>query len=172
MSQKEETVDCKDILQGASKEEICNEVCNDTCNDAYNDACNDACNEDESNDCETCLIDYQNDKEFCSLCNFDLKNLKCVGGQPGCTNLLNGYKDVDSVFSCKICDEFIDNNPYDPYWEHMANEFSSSPEYKQLKKQKLLKNEKAYEAAYEKYQENYESWYDMRRRMAGKAGKK
>lgn len=54
----------------------------------------------------------------------------------------------------------------------MANDFSSSPEYKQLKKQKLLKNEKAYEAAYEKYQENYESWYDMRRRMAGKAGKK
>jgi hypothetical protein len=156
MSEKEETVDCKDILQGASKKEACKE-------DESNDACNDACN-----DCDKCLIDYQNDKEFCSLCNFDLKNLKCNE----CNNLLNGYKDIDDSGICDRCCRRVDETPYDPYWEHMANDFSSSPEYKQLKKQKLLKNEKAYEAAYEKYQENYESWYDMRRRMAGKAGKK
>lgn len=145
MSQKEETVDCKYIPDETFKD--------------------DASNEDE---CDTCLIDYQNNKEFCSLCNFDLKKLKCNE----CNNLLDLYKDVDDSGICFICDRQIDETPYDPYWEQMANEFSSSPEYKNLKKRKLLNNEAAYEAAYEEYQENYESWYDMRRRMAGKVGKK
>ena len=50
----------------------------------------------------------------------------------------------------------------------MANEFTSSKEYKELKKKKLVNSEDEYEKAYQKYQDNYESWYDMRRRMAKK----
>ena len=125
-------------------------------------------NSEDNIDCDNCSIDYNNGKELCSICNFDLKKLKCVGGLPKCTNYLNGYKDVEGVACCEECDKYIDENPYDPYWEIMENEFSSSKEYKELKKKKLLNNEIAYEKAYQKYQDNYESWPSMRRRMAKK----
>jgi hypothetical protein len=36
----------------------------------------------------------------------------------------------------------------------------------ELKKKRLLKNEKAYEKAWETFQNNYESWPVMRRKMA------
>jgi hypothetical protein len=91
---------------------------------------------------------------------------RCKGGQPGCKKFIKGYEDVEGVGCCEACDQYIDENPYDPYWEHMANEFESSKEYKELKKKKLLEDNDAYEKAYEKYQENYEKWPDMRRRMA------
>jgi hypothetical protein len=122
----------------------------------------------ENNDCDNCIIDYLNNKEKCSECNLDFKDLKCIGGQPGCNNYVNGYKDVEEVGCCEECDKYIDENPYDPYWEQMANEFSSSKEYKKLKQKKLLDNENEYEKAYQKYCDNYESWYIMRRRMAKK----
>jgi hypothetical protein len=51
----------------------------------------------------------------------------------------------------------------------MENEFSSSKEYKELVKAKLLENYEAYEKAFEKYQETYEPWPIMRRRMAKNA---
>ena len=119
-------------------------------------------------DCDKCIIDYNKGETECSECKLDFKKLKCIGGQPGCTNYVNGYKDVDGNGCCEDCDKYIDDNPYDPYWEHMANEFTSSKEYKELKKKKLVNNEDEYEKAYQKYQDNYESWYDMRRRMAKK----
>jgi len=119
-------------------------------------------------DCDKCIIDYNNEKTECSECKLDFKKLKCIGGQPDCNNYVNGYKDVDGDGCCEDCDKYIDENPYDPYWEHMANEFTSSKEYKELKKKKLVNNEDEYEKAYQKYQDNYESWYDMRRRMAKK----
>jgi hypothetical protein len=122
----------------------------------------------EENDCDICIEDYLNDKKVCSLCNFDFTKLQCVGGQPDCKNYLNGYKDVESCCCCEECDKYIDENPYDPYWEQMANEFTSSKEYKNLKRRKLVDNEVEYEKAYQKYCDNYESWYDMRRRMAKK----
>ena len=91
---------------------------------------------------------------------------RCKGGQPGCKKFIKGYEDVEGVGCCEECDRYIDENPYDPYWEHMSNEFESSKEYKELKKKKLLEDNDEYEKAYEKYQENYEKWPDMRRRMA------
>jgi len=120
-------------------------------------------NSEETLDCDNCSTDYINQKEIFSMwsllqapdssvsafgtslpgiyCNFDLKKLKCVGGLPKCTNYLNGYKDIEGVACCEECDKYIDENPYDPYWEIMDNEFSSSKEYKELKKKKLLNNE-------------------------------
>jgi hypothetical protein len=97
---------------------------------------------------------------------------RCKGGQPGCNKFIKGYEDVEGVGCCEECDRYIDENPYDPYWEHMANdfEFESTNEYKKLQEKNLLEDndayDKAYEKAYEKYQENYEKWPDMRRRMA------
>jgi hypothetical protein len=94
---------------------------------------------------------------------------KCSGGLPSCKSYVGDYKDVDGVGCCEKCDKYVDENPYDPYWEQMEQEFSSSEEYEELEKNNLLENEAAYEKAYEKFQANYESWPDMRRRMAKKS---
>jgi hypothetical protein len=93
---------------------------------------------------------------------------KCQGGQPGCKNYVGEYKDIDDVGCCKQCDDYIDENPYDPYWEHMENEFEDSKEYEELEKAGLKDDYDAYEKAFEKYQANYEPWPTMRRRMAAK----
>lgn len=94
------------------------------------------------------------------------KNKKCTGGQPECKNYVGDYKDVEGVGCCEQCDKYIDDNPYDPYWEHMEQEFGESKEYKELTEKGLLEDTDAYEKAFEKYQETYESWPVMRRRMA------
>lgn len=124
--------------------------------------------EESTQDCEQCLIDFRSNKTHCSSCNLDVKLLKCRGCYRDCNNYLEGYKDIDDCGCCKSCDDYIDENPDDPYWEQMANEFSSSKEYKELKRKKKLDDNDAYEVAYEKYQNNYESWPKMRRRMAKK----
>ena len=91
---------------------------------------------------------------------------KCRGGQPKCQNYVGDYKDVERVGCCKTCDKYIDDNPYDPYWEQMEQNFDGSPEYEELKKNGLLEDTNAYEAAFERFQENYEPWPVMRRRMS------
>ena len=124
--------------------------------------------EDSIEDCEQCLIDFRSNKEHCSLCNLELKLLKCSGCYRDCNNYLEGYKDIDDCGCCKSCDDYIDDNPYDSYWEQMANDFSSSKEYKALKRKGKLNVHVAYEDAYKTYQDNYESWPEMRRRMTKK----
>lgn len=91
---------------------------------------------------------------------------KCKGGQPKCQNYVGDYKDVEDVGCCEACDKYIDENPYDPYWEHMDNDFEGSPEYEELKQNGLMEDNDAYEAAVERFQNNYEPWPVMRRRMA------
>ena len=97
-------------------------------------------------------------------CNVADKSIKT---HTKCANL-NGHrcKDVDGVDCCKQCDDYVDENPYDPYWEQMEDSFSSSKEYEELEKNNLLEDSDAYEKAFEVFQETYESWYDMRRRMS------
>jgi len=96
-----------------------------------------------------------------------VRRKRCQGGQPNCKNLVDvGYKDVDGVGCCAQCDKYIDDNPYDPYWEHMDNDFEFSEEHKYLEDNNLLDDYDAYEKAFEQYQAKYESWPDMRRRMA------
>ena len=87
---------------------------------------------------------------------------RCSGGQPKCRNFVGDYIDVEGVGCCKQCDDYIDDNPYDPYWEHMEQDFANSKECEELDKEDY----EAYEKAFEIYQANYESWPDMRRRMA------
>jgi hypothetical protein len=96
---------------------------------------------------------------------------RCQGGLAACKNYVGDYKDVEGVGCCEQCDKYVDDNPYDPYWEHMDNGFGNSKEYEELEKNNLLEDNDAYEKAFEKYQENYEKWPDMRRRMAKKAKK-
>jgi hypothetical protein len=91
---------------------------------------------------------------------------KCCVGFDGCKIYRDDYKDVEGIGCCESCDKYIDENPWDPYWEHMENEFGDSEEYAELKKSGLVEDYDAYEKAFEKYQENYEKWPDMRRRMA------
>jgi len=91
---------------------------------------------------------------------------KCSGGLPKCKNYVGDYKDVEGVGCCLQCDIYIDDNPYDPYWEQMEYNFSNTKEYEELEKNGLLEDNDAYEKAFEKYQETYESWPVMRRRMA------
>lgn len=93
---------------------------------------------------------------------------KCRGGQPKCKNYVNDYKDVEGVGCCEECDKYIDENPYDPYWEQMSDNFSYSDEYKELEKNNLVEDTDAYEKAFEKFQTNYEPWPVMRRRMSKK----
>ena len=93
---------------------------------------------------------------------------KCKGGQLNCKNYVGLYKDVEGVGCCELCDKYIDENPYDPYYEQMQESFSNSIEYEELEKNNLLDDYDAYERAYEKYTEKYESWPMMRRRMAKK----
>jgi len=97
---------------------------------------------------------------------------KCRGGFDGCEIYVGDHKDVDGVGYCKSCDKYIDENPWDPYWEHMDNEFGDSEEYAELEKTGLVEDSDAYEKAFEKYQANYEKWPDMRRRMANEGKNK
>ena len=78
---------------------------------------------------------------------------------------------VDGAGYCDSCDKYVDRNPWDPYWEHMNNEFGESGEYKELENAGLVEHTDPYDKAYEIYQKNYEKWPDMRRRMV-KEGKK
>jgi hypothetical protein len=98
------------------------------------------------------------------------KNIRkrCRGGLPSCKNYVGDYKDVDGVGCCEDCDKYVDENPYDPYWEHMEIEFEDSKEYEELEKAGLKDDYDAYEKAFEKYQQTYEPWPTMRRRMASK----
>jgi hypothetical protein len=91
---------------------------------------------------------------------------KCRGGLPSCKNAVGDYKDIDDVGCCQQCDQYIDENPYDPYWEQMEQLFEDSKEYEELEKSGNIENMEAYEKAFEKYQASYEPWPDMRRRMA------
>jgi hypothetical protein len=93
---------------------------------------------------------------------------KCRGGLPKCKNYVENYKDVESVGCCEQCDKYVDENPYDPYWEQMEQNFHNSEAYEELEKKSLLEDSDAYDTAYEKFQESYESWPVMRRRMAQK----
>jgi hypothetical protein len=93
---------------------------------------------------------------------------KCQGGLPNCKNYVGDYNDVECVGCCEQCDKYIDDNPYDPYWEQMEQKFSSSEEYQELEKSGLIEDSDAYDKAFEKYQEKYEPWPEMRRRMAKK----
>ena len=117
------------------------------------------------------------------MCNFDIDmekekeqqqktkrvyRKKCQGGLPKCKNYIENYKDVDGVGCCEQCDKYVDENPYDPYWEQMEQAFEYSKEYEELKGQNLLEECDRYEKAFEKYQESYEPWPVMRRRMAKK----
>jgi len=95
-----------------------------------------------------------------------VRRKKCEGGQPDCKNYVGDYKDVEGVGCCEECDKYVDDNPYDPYWEQMDQLFEDSKEYEELEKNKLLEDHDAYEKAFEKYQETYEPWPIMRRRMA------
>jgi hypothetical protein len=91
---------------------------------------------------------------------------KCRGGQPDCKNYVYSYKDIDGVGCCEKCDKYVDDNPYDPYWEQMEQNFSSSPECEELEKNGLSEDTHAYDKAFEKFQASYEPWPVMRRRMA------
>ena len=91
---------------------------------------------------------------------------RCRGGLSDCKNYVGEYKDVDGVGCCEQCDKYVDDNPYDPYWEHMEEDFGESKEYEELEKRGLVEDCDAYEKAFEKFQESYESWPVMRRRMA------
>jgi len=93
---------------------------------------------------------------------------RCSGGQPNCKKYVGDYKDVEDVGCCKACDDYIDENPYDPYWEQMEQAFGDSPEYEEAEKSGLLEHIGGYEKAFEKFQETYEPWPEMRRRMAKK----
>ena len=114
-------------------------------------------------------------------CKFDMNKItkpkrtyrrRCRGGLPDCKNFVGVYKDVDGVGCCEQCDKYVDDNPYDPYWEHMEQEFGDSEEYVELEKAGLAEDSDAYEKAYEKYQANYEKWPVMRRRMANRGKNK
>jgi hypothetical protein len=100
--------------------------------------------------------------------NVTIRKKRCCGGLPNCKKYVGNYKDVEGVGCCQQCDKYIDDNPYDPYWEQMEDAFSSSKEYKELEESNLLENYEAYEKAFEKYQETYEPWPVMRRRMGKK----
>jgi len=96
-----------------------------------------------------------------------MRRKRCQGGLQDCKNLVPlDYKDVDGVGCCEQCDKYVDDNPYDPYWEQMQDAFGNTKEYEELKKAGLLEDNDVYEKAFEKFQETYEKWPDMRRRMA------
>ena len=103
-----------------------------------------------------------------------VRRKKCSGGLPACKNIVGNYKDVDGVGCCEQCDKYVDDNPYDPYWEQMDIAFSDSKEYEELEKQGLVEDSDAYEKAFEKYQEEYQRlkpWPIMRRQMANSEGR-
>ena len=90
-----------------------------------------------------------------------IRRKRCTGGLADCKNYVDEYKDVEGVGCCKKCDKYVDDNPYDPYWEQMEQEFGESKEYKELDES----DGDAYEKAFERFQETYEPWPVMRRRM-------
>jgi hypothetical protein len=90
---------------------------------------------------------------------------RCSGGLPECKKYIGDYKDVEGVGCCEECDKYIDENPYDPYWEHMEQDFGESKEYEELKQKGLIEDYDAYQKVFEKFQETYEPWPVMRRRM-------
>ena len=112
-------------------------------------------------------------------CKFDMNQSKpkriyrkkCCVGFDGCKIYRDDYKDVEGIGCCESCDKYIDENPWDPYWEHMEQEIGDSEEYAELEKAGLVEDYDAYEKAFEKYQANYEKWPDMRRRMAKESKK-
>jgi hypothetical protein len=93
---------------------------------------------------------------------------KCIGGLDKCKNYIGNYKDVEGIGCCEQCDKYVDENPYDPYWEQMEQEFENSDEYKELEEKGLLEDGDSYEVAFEWFQKSYEPWPIMRRRMAKK----
>jgi len=93
---------------------------------------------------------------------------KCRGGLDKCKNYIGNYKDVEGIGCCEQCDKCVDENPYDPYWEHMEQEFENSDEYKELEEKGLLEDGDSCDAAYKKYHKSYEPWPIMRRRAAKK----
>ena len=95
-----------------------------------------------------------------------IRRKKCQGGLPTCKNYIGDYKDVEGVGCCEKCDKYVDENPYDPYWEQMEQHFGDSPEYAELEKHNLVENTGEYEKAFERFQTTYEDWPTMRRRMA------
>jgi hypothetical protein len=95
-----------------------------------------------------------------------VRRKKCQGGLPACKNYVGDYKDVEGVGCCEQCDKYVDENPYDPYWEQMEKKFGDSPEYAELEKNNLVEDTDAYEKAFEQFQATYEDWPTMRRRMA------
>jgi hypothetical protein len=95
-----------------------------------------------------------------------LNRKKCSGGLANCRNYVGDYKDVEGVGCCEQCDKYVDENPYDPYWENMEQDFGNTKEYEKLERRGLLEDYDAYQDAFERYQESYEPWPDMRRRMA------
>jgi hypothetical protein len=94
-----------------------------------------------------------------------LRRKRCTGGLDKCKNYVGDYKDVEGVGCCEECDKYVDENPYDPYWEHMDQDFGNSKEYQELEDNGLVEDCDAYEKAFEKFQETYETWPVMRRRM-------
>lgn len=92
-----------------------------------------------------------------------MRGKRCSGGQPNCKKYVGNYKDIDDVGCCKTCDDYIDENPYDPYWEQMEQAFGDS---KEAEAARLTEDAYAYEKAFEQFQKTYEPWPDMRRRMA------
>ena len=50
---------------------------------------------------------------------------KCIGGLDKCKNYIGNYKDVEGIGCCEQCDKYVDENPYDPYWEQMEQEFEN-----------------------------------------------
>jgi hypothetical protein len=98
-----------------------------------------------------------------------IRRKRCRGGLEKCKNYVGDYKDVEGVGCCEQCDKYIDENPYDPYWEHMEQDFGNSKECRQLEEQGLVEDSDAYEKAFEEYQKNYEPWPIMRRKMAKKS---
>jgi len=95
-----------------------------------------------------------------------IRRKRCSGGLPSCKNFVGDYQDVDGVGCCESCDMYVDENPYDPYWEQMEQAFSDSKEYEELEKNDCVDDMEAYEKAFEIYQSTYEPWPIMRRRMA------
>lgn len=97
---------------------------------------------------------------------------RCEGGLAKCKNYIGDYKDVEGVGCCEQCDRYVDENPYDPYWEQMEQNFGNSDEFVELEKRGLLEDDDAYQDAFERYQESYEPWPIMRRRMTAAVSQK
>ena len=91
---------------------------------------------------------------------------RCQGGLPECKNLVSlNYKDIDGVGGCEECDKYVDDNPYDPYWDQIKEAFGNTKEYEELEKSGLLDDYDVYEKAFEKFQETYYTLKYLLRRL-------